>query len=115
MNAMPDISKYIDKLEDKVKDMDVEEIKLKNPLRKKQGINPIVVGAAGLVVGAGVAAAIALSRNKKLQKKVAGVVGDVANKSKKLAVQLTDNDLSKKDNLKDEKRKIVKKIKTKTK
>lgn len=55
---------------------EIKNIELKNPLKKKK-INPLVVGAAGIAVGAGVAAAISLKINKKLRKKVQVLVGDI--------------------------------------
>lgn len=88
--------------------MDIDEIKLKNPLRKKK-INPVALGAAGLVVGAGVAAAITLGRNKKLQKKVKNFIGNVKGQAGELTASL------KKDNNVKKTLKATKKLKSKSK
>ncbi len=83
---------------------DIKNIELKNPLKKKK-INPLAVGAAGLVVGAGVAAAITLNKNKKLRRKVASIMGDARDKAQGLTTQFMKEP---------EVKKAVKKAKTKT-
>ncbi len=84
---------------------DIKEIQLKNPLKKKK-VNPLAVGAAGLVVGAGVAAAITLNKNKKLRKKVVSLMDDARNKAQGLTTQFMKDP---------EVKKAVKKAKTNTK
>jgi hypothetical protein len=48
--------------------------KMKDHSGKKGGINPVVAGAAGLAVGAGVAAALS---DKKTQEKLGKIMGDI--------------------------------------
>jgi hypothetical protein len=56
---------------------EVKKMKDQREKKNKHGINPLVVGAAGIAVGAGVATALA---DKKTKEKLGKVMGDIRNK-----------------------------------
>lgn len=65
---------------------------MKNETQKKKGINPLIIGAAGLAVGAGVAATAALAmKNKKVSKNVKRIIEDVKDQAGNYAMNVRDD------------------------
>lgn len=62
------------------------EIKVRQ--KAKKGVSPIILGAAGIALGVGAAAAVTYKSNKKFQKRIDGIISDTKEQSESLADQI---------------------------